>query len=260
MAHDQKTTAFEERGNFSKVSLSEWWVSPNLRRVFEIFAPSQSQSGDSAARGPVAAPVRGKSAVLDMTERLVVLGLYGYLFVRFLQSFLETYNPVVLLLLTSECLVVVFVVFRRSARDISLKPRDWLLALGGTTAPLFVQAGGGLVLVPPTAAACLMLAGILLQIAAKLSLGRRFGTIAANRGVVQQGPYRILRHPMYAGYLLTHIAFFLNNATPWNAALYLIELSFQVARIRAEEQLLIADPDYQVFRDQVRYRLVPGLF
>src|ERR1700682_5194874 len=49
----------------------------------------------------------------------------------------------------------------------------------------------------------LITAGVLLQIYAKLTLRRSFGIIAANRGVMTSGPYRVVRHPMYAAYLLS---------------------------------------------------------
>ena len=37
----------------------------------------------------------------------------------------------------------------------------------------------------------------------KLSLGRSFGLMPANRGVVSTGMYRLVRHPIYLGYLVT---------------------------------------------------------
>ena len=53
-------------------------------------------------------------------------------------------------------------------------------------------------------------------IAGKLSLGRSFGLIPANRGVVSTGVYRFVRHPIYLGYLITHVGFVVANPTMWN--------------------------------------------
>jgi protein-S-isoprenylcysteine O-methyltransferase Ste14 len=203
--------------------------------------------------------VRSRAQLLDAAERILVLGFYIYLSVRVLQSFLANANPVLLLLLLSEGFVVIFLILRRRTQDISLNPRDWLLAVGGTVGPLLVQPGGA-ELVPGFVSILLMVFGISLQVMAKATLGRGFGIVPANRGVIIGGPYRVLRHPIYAGYLLTHIGFFLDNPSPWNAIIYLAVTGFQIARILAEEVLLSRDPSYRAFVGKVRYRLVPGIF
>jgi protein-S-isoprenylcysteine O-methyltransferase Ste14 len=106
----------------------------------------------------------------------------------------------------------------------------------------------------------LILIGLFVQIAAKICLGRSFGLIAANRGVKSQGPYRFVRHPMYAGYTLTHIGLFLSMPSLKNALLYSLALSFQLVRIVREEAVLRQDAEYRAFAEQVRFRLVPKLF
>ena len=197
---------------------------------------------------------------LDAAERLVVLALYLFLFVRVLHSFLTNSAPILLVLILSEGLIVFFLILRRRTTNISLKPRDWLIAFGGTAAPLLVDPAGGVVLVPGLVSLVLMLAGFFLQIAAKATLGRRFGLVAANRGVTKGGPYGLLRHPMYAGYSLMHIGFFLGHAGVWNAAVYLAAILLQIVRLMAEEALLSEDAEYRAFCERVRYRLIPGVF
>src|SRR5437899_9023283 len=49
--------------------------------------------------------------------------------------------------------------------------------------------------------AAMSAAGLIVVIAAKLTLGRSFGIAPANRGVVARGPYNIVRHPIYTGYV-----------------------------------------------------------
>ena len=39
----------------------------------------------------------------------------------------------------------------------------------------------------------------------KISLGRSFGLIPANRGIVSTGLYRLARDSIYLGYLITHV-------------------------------------------------------
>ena len=65
---------------------------------------------------------------------------------------------------------------------------------------------------------------------------------------------------MYAGYLLSHVAFLLMNPTPGNLAIYALCDLVQVPRILVEERLLGRDPAYRAYCDEVRWRVVPGLF
>ena len=105
-----------------------------------------------------------------------------------------------------------------------------------------------------------MLFGVFLNLSAKLTLRRSFGVVAANRGVKIGGPYRLIRHPMYAGYTLTQLGFLLSGPTLWNLGLYGLALSLQIARILAEERILSNDPAYAEMSGRVRYRLVPYVF
>jgi protein-S-isoprenylcysteine O-methyltransferase Ste14 len=65
---------------------------------------------------------------------------------------------------------------------------------------------------------------------------------------------------MYAGYLISHLAFLALNPTPWNLLVYALCYAVQIPRLLAEERLLSADPDYRAYQTQVHYRLVPGVF
>jgi protein-S-isoprenylcysteine O-methyltransferase Ste14 len=105
-----------------------------------------------------------------------------------------------------------------------------------------------------------MISGFVLQLSAKLTLRRSFGVVAANRGVKASGPYRLIRHPMYAGYALTHVGFLLAGPTLWNLAIYGTTLTIAVRRIIAEERVLRLDPVYQSLTTRVRYRLLPFVF
>lgn len=210
---------------------------------------------------PVARPQIGRVALaLDMAERIAITGFFGYLAWNLLQSYLATGSLVSLLLLASEGAVIAFVIFRRFTSQVSRRPQDWMVAVAGTTLPLLVQPEAASALAPAALIIGLMLLGMAIQLAAKLTLRRSFGVVAANRGIKVSGPYRLVRHPMYAGYVLTQIGFLLANPSLWNLSLYALALAFQIARIRAEERLLNADPDYCAFTKTVRYRLLPGIF
>ena len=84
--------------------------------------------------------------------------------------------------------------------------------------------------------------------------------VAARRALVLGGPYRFVRHPMYLGYLVTHLAVIGMNPASTNLALYAACWLCQVPRLLAEERLLGEDPAYQAYRGAVRWRLLPGLW
>lgn len=197
---------------------------------------------------------------LDLVEKLVVAAFMALLAARLVPTAVATAALPILLLLISESVVVLFVLLRRRTRDISRRPADWLVGLAGTLLPLLAIAPEGAPIAPPAACVTLMLAGFLLQLSAKLTLRRSFGVVAANRGVKASGPYRLVRHPMYAGYALTHVGFLLAGPNLWNLAIYGGTLAIQIRRILAEERVLNQDPAYRALAAKVRHRLLPFVF
>jgi len=195
--------------------------------------------------------------VIDIGERLFLVFLFATFLVRLSHTILL--RPYNILAIISEGLGVYFIMVRRGASAVTFRPLDWFMALMGTTLPMFARAGGE-PLMPTAIGTMIMFAGLMLTIWAKASLRQSFGIAAANRGPVSEGPYRGIRHPMYAGYILVYVGFSLNNPLLWNAAIYGAGIAFQIARIMAEERILTQDPKYADYRTHVRHRLVPGVF
>jgi protein-S-isoprenylcysteine O-methyltransferase Ste14 len=193
----------------------------------------------------------------DICERVLLFLLGLWTFVRL--GPLAAHDLQVALILVSEGLGIAFILLRRPARQCDLSPYAAGVAFLGTAAPLLVMASGH-GLIPGPMGSGLMMAGLIFNISAKLALNRSFGVAAANRGVKRAGPYRLLRHPMYAGYATTQAAFLLLNPCAWNLAVYALAWTAQILRIRAEEKVLLEDPAYQAYAGAVRFRLVPGVF
>ena len=74
------------------------------------------------------------------------------------------------------------------------------------------------------------------------------------------GPYRLMRHPMYAGYMITHIGVLFAMPSWWNFGIYAACWVLQIKRLLAEEKWLRTDKAYQEYMTKVRYRLLPGVF
>ena len=196
--------------------------------------------------------------VLDVFEQAVVLLLYVWMIARLLPDDFSSTNWYPLLILFSEGIVVVLLVFRRRTERISVNLVDWAVAFGGTFAVLLIAKGNDPI--TPVGGVSLLLIGLCVHVAAKLMLLRSFGLVAADRGIKSGGLYAFVRHPMYFGYLMTHIGYLLVAPSVWNVAVYLFAWVFMIARIFAEERLLDANPDYRAFKARVRYRLLPGIF
>jgi protein-S-isoprenylcysteine O-methyltransferase Ste14 len=165
-------------------------------------------------------------------------------------------------LLFSETLPVIFILCRAPSSEVSRSPLDWLLGVVASLMPLLIVAGSGnhySAAIMVAVILCMMI-GALLELSAKIVLGRSFGLVAANRGVVTDGPYRFVRHPIYAGYTLVHIGYLLSSPSLHNAVLYVSTLALQVARIMREERILMRDETYRAMAARVRYRLLPGIF
>jgi protein-S-isoprenylcysteine O-methyltransferase Ste14 len=93
---------------------------------------------------------------------------------------------------------------------------------------------------------------------ALLVLGRRFGIAPADRGLVTGGPYGFVRHPMYLGELILRAALVASAPQPLLAGTLLILLILiQVIRAFREERIINT---YSIYADQVRYRLIPGVW
>src|SRR6266545_3190015 len=118
---------------------------------------------------------------------------------------------------------------RRPADRLSFRPIAWLAAPIGSFAMLLARPHeGGL---PQLPCELLQLAGVLIAFVSLATLGRSFGLVAANRGVKTRGPYRLVRHPAYAGYLVAYLGYVLENPSLVNVALLCLSTVFQLVRI-----------------------------
>ena len=104
------------------------------------------------------------------------------------------------------------------------------------------------------------LAGLILMQASRLYLGRHFGLLPANRGIVTRGSFRLIRHPLYTAWLMTAFGTSMAFPTVRNFSVVALTIPFMVWRIAQEEELLDRDPLYLDYRERVRWRLMPFLF
>jgi protein-S-isoprenylcysteine O-methyltransferase Ste14 len=196
----------------------------------------------------------------DILSRAIVVCLFSMMAVRFGADFLKTGRMTGLLLLVSEMLVVVLTVMRRSAATVDRSMRARVLTTVSMLGPSFLKPASVVALMPQIATVGISAAGLGIVIAGKLTLGRSFGLMPANRGIVSSGVYRIVRHPIYMGYLVTHAAYLVAMPSAWNVAALVAADVALLARAVCEEQTLARDPRYREYQKVVRWRVCPGLF
>jgi protein-S-isoprenylcysteine O-methyltransferase Ste14 len=126
----------------------------------------------------------------------------------------------------------------------------------------FTIGGGRLTLVIGEAVA---VAGIALRVWAILTLDRFFTFvvgISADHRVVQRGPYRLLRHPGYAGALLTLLGIGV-AVRNWLSLLLIVAVPALALAIRitVEEATLAGalGAEYRAYADRTA-RLIPGIW
>jgi len=92
------------------------------------------------------------------------------------------------------------------------------------------------------------------------SLGRSVSVLAQARALVDRGPYRWVRHPLYTGEIVSSLGLALLAGTPPALAVWLGFCFLQAYRALREEQLLVvAMPAYRGYRARTA-ALFPGLF
>jgi len=183
--------------------------------------------------------------------------LWGIFASAHVLAFLREGDWSYLLFCSAETLAALFFIVRSPPVSVSADSRDWLLAIGATFAPFFFSPSD-MTIWP--GARYLLAIGSLLQIAGLLSLNRSFGLVAAQRTIKTSGMYRLVRHPVYASYMVSSSAYLLTNASPSNGVVYTLAMLMLVARLLREERFLAADVRYRVYMRQVKYRLLPLIF
>jgi hypothetical protein len=196
----------------------------------------------------------------DLCARMLVGTLFLILAWRLGGDFSRTHRVTDLLLLVGEGLVVVLTVLRRHASDVDRRMLVRAATAISMASPFLVRPGpvGGLI--PEPVSVVVGGVGLLIVVAGKVSLGYSFGLLPAHRGLVDGGVYRFVRHPIYLGYILTHLAFLLSHPTPWNLCVLGGGDLALIARTFYEEQILARDSAYAQYCAAVRWRLLPGLY
>jgi protein-S-isoprenylcysteine O-methyltransferase Ste14 len=110
---------------------------------------------------------------------------------------------------------------------------------------------------PNLASTACVLIGMIMMLITIRHLGRSFSLVPQARNVVQTGPYRWIKHPLYLAEEIAVLGVVLRNPTPLTAVLLVLHIGVQVCRILYEEDLLRRNcPEYSSY-EASRWRVVP---
>lgn len=201
------------------------------------------------------ATIRAKHAPILIGMLLAFAwGMFSYAHLR---GFASTGDWTYLLFGAAETLAAILFLVRSEAVTVSSAPLDWVLAISATFAPfLFTPDAWGIL---PEGKPLLVL-GSSVQIVGLLSLNRSFGLVPAKRKIKTAGLYRIVRHPLYASYLVSFTGYILTNTSIANLVVYVSAISLLIFRLLREEKHLALDLEYRAYMKRVKFRIVPLIF
>jgi len=249
------------------------------------------RAGQSA---PAATPARS-GRLTRFAVNLAGAAGAAFFAVASFQFYLQTHSLIGAGFCVEQAWFVVAFLVRRPAQAVTRRSADWLLTVGGSFGgtgfrPAGLHPAWGL-----WSGLALQTAGLIIGLASLLALGRSFGVVPADRGLVTWGPYAVVRHPIYSSYLLVQCGYLLQSLSWRNALVLACTAGCNIGRALAEERLLTASAvpaapagrppggpapvpaairpaartadggqawagDYLSYRERVRWRLAPGLW
>jgi protein-S-isoprenylcysteine O-methyltransferase Ste14 len=109
-------------------------------------------------------------------------------------------------------------------------------------------------------AAALTVIGTVLSLVVLVRLRAAFSILPEARRLVTDGPYRIVRHPLYVAEEIGNIGMMVQFLQPWSLLMEAVSLALQLWRISFEERVLTrAFPEYSAYAARTR-RLIPGVY
>ncbi|UQR61106.1 DUF1295 domain-containing protein [Bradyrhizobium sp. C-145] len=110
---------------------------------------------------------------------------------------------------------------------------------------------------PNIASTVCVFIGMTMMLVTIRHLGKSFSLVPQARSVVQTGPYRWIKHPLYLAEEIAVLGVVLKSLSSVTLALFVLHIGVQVCRIYYEEDLLRRNfPEYASYEES-RWRVIP---
>jgi protein-S-isoprenylcysteine O-methyltransferase Ste14 len=168
-----------------------------------------------------------------------------------------------LLIVCFYILLILLYFLRTSAISTSKSPLTNIIAILTAFIPFTIPLLENNSFVDPVNAvisSVIIILGMFLAIYALLVLGRNVSIIPQARKLVKNGPYRLVRHPLYLGELTSVFGIVAAEVTISKMMVFLLFMAAQIYRSLREEKLLES-----IFHEYQEYclktpRFIPGVF
>jgi protein-S-isoprenylcysteine O-methyltransferase Ste14 len=110
---------------------------------------------------------------------------------------------------------------------------------------------------PNLASTACILIGMIMMLVTIRHLGRSFSLVPQARNVVQTGPYRWIKHPLYLSEEVAVLGVVLHYLTPLTVTVLVLHIGVQICRIYYEEDLLRRNCAEYSSYEASRWRLIP---
>ena len=190
-------------------------------------------------------------SLLAGADRHASSGLAGYFYI--------VYS---ILLITFYVLAVLLLLVRTPAKAQSAGFAPRTAAYLGTFLPMALAFAGGSEVPNGVAvfAVALMALGMAFSVYSLIALGKSFGVEAKVRTLVQHGPYRHIRNPLYVGEMITLTGAVCFSPSVAKVGILVLVGAIQIYRSIQEERLLEEHiPEYAAYKLRTK-RFVPGIF
>ncbi len=168
-----------------------------------------------------------------------------------------------LLIVFFYILLILLYFLRTAAISTSNSPVTNIIAILTVFMPFTIPLLGNNPCVNPANAvisSVIIILGMLLAIYALLALGRNVSIIPQARKLVKDGPYRLVRHPLYLGELTSVFGIVAAEVTISKMMVFLLLMAAQIYRSLWEEKLLISTfSEYKEYSSK-KSRFIPGIF
>ncbi|MFP4098704.1 MAG: methyltransferase family protein [Alphaproteobacteria bacterium] len=186
---------------------------------------------------------------------VIMAALFSNALILHYYSYIQSPRLSSLLLIIQLCVIVLFFLIRTAPKQVSKEPKDWIAAIIGTALPMLLSPVSAQDEIIPLM--IIQFLGMIMSIASIISLNISFAVVPAERKIKKKGLYKLVRHPIYLSYFISLTCMVLQNFSVLNVAILLIFYAAETYRLTAEERILSKNPEYQRYKERVRYRLIP---